>query len=120
MRSHPRPDPPPSELTPDERRRELAGLLARGRLRDRAVLAGEPSSPIPSEASFSTLEDVPDKSLTVHAGWRTRSTPRHEEMSMKAMKWERAFAALERMTVTQLRQKYGEVFGEETNGRNKA
>ena len=39
---------------------------------------------------------------------------------MKAMNWERAFAALERMTVTQLRQKYGEVFGEETNGRNKA
>lgn len=39
---------------------------------------------------------------------------------MKAMKWEREFAALERMTVTQLRQRYGEVFGEETNGRNKA
>ena len=39
---------------------------------------------------------------------------------MKAMKWERAFAALERMTVTQLRQRYGEVFGEQTNGRNKA
>ncbi len=39
---------------------------------------------------------------------------------MKAMNWERAFAALERMTVTQLRRRYGEVFGEETNGRNKA
>ena len=39
---------------------------------------------------------------------------------MKAMNWERAFAALERMTVTQLRQRYGEIFGEETNGRNKA
>lgn len=39
---------------------------------------------------------------------------------MKAMKWEREFAALERMTATQLRQRYGEVFGEETNGRNKA
>ena len=39
---------------------------------------------------------------------------------MKAMNWERAFAALARMTTDQLRQKYGEVFGEETNGRNKA
>ena len=39
---------------------------------------------------------------------------------MTGMNWERAFAALERMTVTLLRQKYGEVFGEETNGRNKA
>ena len=39
---------------------------------------------------------------------------------MKATNWERAFAALERMTVTQLRQRYGEVFGEETHGRNKA
>ena len=38
---------------------------------------------------------------------------------MKTMKWERAFAALERLTVTQLRQKYREVFGEQTNGRNK-
>ena len=39
---------------------------------------------------------------------------------MKAMTWERAFAALERMTVTQLRRKYSEVFGEETNGRDQA
>ena len=39
---------------------------------------------------------------------------------MKTMNWERAFAALERMTTDQLRQKYGEVFGEQTNGRNKA
>ena len=70
MRTDPRPDLSPSELTPDQRRRELAGLLARGlrRLRDRAALAGDPTSAIPSEASFSTLEAVPDKSLTVHAG----------------------------------------------------
>ena len=39
---------------------------------------------------------------------------------MKAMNWARAFAALERMTTDKLRQKYGEVFGEQTNGRNKA
>jgi len=32
----------------------------------------------------------------------------------------REVAALLRMTVKQLRQKYGEVFGEETNGHNKA
>ena len=70
MRTDPRPDLPPSELTPDQRRRELAGLLARGlrRLRDRAALPGEPTSAIPPEASFSTLEAVADKSLTVHAG----------------------------------------------------
>ena len=70
MRSHPRPEAPPSELTPDRRRRELAGLLARGlrRLRDRAALAGDLTSAIPTEASISTHEAVADKSLTVHAG----------------------------------------------------
>ena len=70
MRSHPRPESPPSELTPDQRRRELAAILARGlrRLRDRAALSSEPASTIPPEASFSTLEAVSDKSLTVHAG----------------------------------------------------
>jgi len=70
MRSDPRPDLHPSELTPDQRRRELAGLLARGprRLRDRAALTGEPTSAISPEASETTLEAVPHKSLTVHAG----------------------------------------------------
>ena len=70
MRTDPRPDLPPSELTPGQRRRELASILARAlrRLRDRAALTGEPTSANPSEASFSTLEAVPDKSLTVHAG----------------------------------------------------
>ena len=70
MRTDPRPYLPPSELTPDQRRRELAGILARGlrRLRDRAALAGEPTSANPSEASETTLEAVPDKSLTVYAG----------------------------------------------------
>ena len=70
MRSVPRPDLPPSELTSGQRRRELAGLLARGlrRLRDRAALAGKPTSANPSEASETTLEAVADKSLTVHAG----------------------------------------------------
>ncbi len=70
MRSHPRTEAPPSDLTPDQRRRELAGLLARGlrRLRDRAALGTDPTSANPSEASISTLEAVPDKSLTVHAG----------------------------------------------------
>ena len=68
MRTDPRPDPLPSELTPGQRRRELAALLARGRLRDHAALSGEPTVANPSEASFSTLEAVPAKSLTVHAG----------------------------------------------------
>ena len=39
---------------------------------------------------------------------------------MKGMNWEREFAALERMTTDKLRQRYGEVFGEETHSRNKA
>ena len=45
-------------------------LLADGlrRLRDRSALTGELTSANPSETSFSTLEAVPDKSLTVHAG----------------------------------------------------
>ena len=70
MRTDPRPDLPPSELTPDQRRRELAGIFARGlrRLRDRAALTGDPTSANPPSASNSTLEAVPDKSLTVHAG----------------------------------------------------
>ena len=70
MRTDPRPDRPPSELTPDQRRRELTGLFARGlrRLRDRIALPGEPTSALPPQASNSTLEAVPDKSLTVHAG----------------------------------------------------
>jgi len=70
MRSDPRPELPPSELTPDQRRRELAGLLARGlrRLRDRAALVTDPTSAISPEASNSALEAVADKSLTVHAG----------------------------------------------------
>ena len=81
MRTDPRPDPPPSELAPDQRRRELVGLLARGlrRLRDRAALAGEPTSANPSEALETTLEAVADKSLTVHAGRRTPRTPRRGE-----------------------------------------
>ena len=70
MRSVSLPDLPPSELTPDQRRRELAGIFARGlrRLRDRAALTGAPTATNPSEASNSTLEAVADKSLTVHAG----------------------------------------------------
>jgi len=70
MRSDPCPELPPSELTPDQRRRELAGLFARGlrRLRDRAALNAEAIPANPSGASFSTLEAVADKSLTVHAG----------------------------------------------------
>ena len=70
MRSDPHPDLPTSELTPDGRRRELAAIFARGllRLRDRAGLATEPTSSNPCEAANSTLEAVPDKSLTVHAG----------------------------------------------------
>ena len=70
MPSDPRPDLPPTELTSDQRRRELAAIFAQGLrgLRDRAALAGYPTSANPSEASETTLEAVPDKSLTVHAG----------------------------------------------------
>ena len=47
-----RPFAPPSELTADQRRRELAGILAAGvlRLRKRRLLAGEPAQ-MPRETS---------------------------------------------------------------------
>ena len=36
------------------------------------------------------------------------------------MNWSHEFAALERLSVKQLQSRSGEVFGEETHGRNKA
>lgn len=70
-----RPDLDPSLLTPDERRHELAAILAAGlrRLRDRHVLyaAGgdvPPAESAPTESSQDCLE-VPAKTvLSVHAG----------------------------------------------------
>ena len=61
---------PTSELTPDERRREVVSILATGlrRLRDRAALPVETSPSIPVESSNSSLEAVPANPLTVPAG----------------------------------------------------
>ena len=60
----------PSLMTPDERRRAIAELLAAGlrRLRDRAALGSVPSSENSSKHVGNTLEDVPDIALNVHAG----------------------------------------------------
>ncbi len=65
-----RPDLDPSLLTPDERRREVAAILAAGlrRLRDRAALASVPVLENPSETAEKPLEAVPENSLSVHVG----------------------------------------------------
>ena len=64
---------PPSDLAPEQRRRELAGILATGilRLRKHRLLTGEPGQApreISPESPASRLE-VSDKTvLSVHAG----------------------------------------------------
>ena len=65
-----RSDLDPVLMTPDERRREVAAILASGllRLRDRAALASDPTSENPSEPVENSLEAVPANPLTVHVG----------------------------------------------------
>jgi hypothetical protein len=62
-----RPDPDPLSLTPDQRLRELARILARGllRLRQRRI------SPAPGnceETGQNSLEVGPNPRLSVHTG----------------------------------------------------
>jgi hypothetical protein len=65
-----RPDLDPSQMTSDERRREVAAILAAGlrRLRDRAALASIPPSEIPSDTGEKPLEAVLENPLSVHVG----------------------------------------------------
>lgn len=77
-----RPDLDPSQMTPNERRRDAAAILASGlrRLRDRYALTACPVREIPSrsapeiapeilpEAAEKSLEAVPDNSLSGHVG----------------------------------------------------
>ena len=65
-----RTDLDPSQMTPDERRREVAAILATGvrRLRDRAALTSVPASEKPSNPDGTYLEAVPANPLTVHVG----------------------------------------------------
>ncbi len=68
-----RPDLDPSQMTPDERRREAVAILASGlrRLRDRYALEARPAPPVPEilpEAAEKSLEAVPDNPLSVHVG----------------------------------------------------
>jgi hypothetical protein len=65
-----RPDLDPSLLTPDERRREVAAILAAGlrRLRDRAALTSSSPPGNPSETGENSLEAVPENPLSVHVG----------------------------------------------------
>ena len=65
-----RPDLDPSLMTPDERRREVAAILAASlrRLRDRTALASVPASENPSDPLENSLEAVPANPLTVHVG----------------------------------------------------
>jgi hypothetical protein len=60
----------PSEMTPDERRREVVCILARGlhRLRDRYALDANPVPENPPDPSESCLEAVALNPLTVHDG----------------------------------------------------
>lgn len=63
----------PSELTPDERRRELVSILAAGvlRLRQRRLRAGEPPAPplkTTPEFSAGRLEVGAETVLSVHTG----------------------------------------------------
>ena len=60
-------------LTPEERRRRLASLLATGLLRLDSALRSPPSARMPtpentSESEANRLADSPDKSVTVSPG----------------------------------------------------
>lgn len=68
-----RPDYDPAQMTADERRGEVAAILASGlrRLRDRYALEtchAAPVPEIPSETAEKPLEAVPDNPLSVHVG----------------------------------------------------
>jgi hypothetical protein len=68
-----RPDLDPAQMTPDERRREVAAILAFGlcRLRDRHALEARPEQTIlesPSEAAKTPLEAAPENPLSVNVG----------------------------------------------------
>lgn len=67
-----RPDLDPVQMTPGERRREVAAILAAGvrRLRARSALESHQSSIAenPSEVGEKSLEAVPENPLTVHVG----------------------------------------------------
>ena len=68
-----RPFVPPSELSPEQRRRELTGILATGilRLRNRRLLGGEPGRAPRETSPESAVQglEVSDKTvLSVHAG----------------------------------------------------
>jgi hypothetical protein len=63
----------PTELSPEQRRHELTGILAVGvtRLRQRRLLAGEPAAPPPETApksAASCLEVRDETVLSVHTG----------------------------------------------------
>jgi hypothetical protein len=66
--------PDPAEMTPPQRRREIAGLLARGvrRVRERPA-ASEPPDPGPSQNSRESTRNLPPQALI--------SPPRRASMS---------------------------------------
>jgi len=60
----------PCQMTPDERRREVAVILATGlrRLRDRAALIPVAPAENPAEQVENRLEHLPTTALNVHTG----------------------------------------------------
>jgi hypothetical protein len=65
-----RPPVDPACMTPDERLREVAAILAVGlrRRRDRATLASVPAPEILADRAEKPLEAVPENPLSVHVG----------------------------------------------------
>ena len=108
----------PARLSPDERLREAAAILAAGvlRLRQRAALPAENGRKNLAESSPDGLE-FPRKRGSVCVlvnGFETRT--RSPNMTLNV---EKELAALRRMSVADLRSRYADVFGETTNTRHK-
>jgi Protein of unknown function (DUF2924) len=115
--------PHPASLSLEERASEVARILAAGLLRlaeNRASPADSGTDPTPKkppEFSLNCLELARETRLNVHTSWppRDHETP-EENMDFNVVK---EVAALQRLTVKQIRGRYAEVYGEETPARNK-
>ena len=103
-----------SELSPEDRCRELAIIFAKGiiRLRKFRLFCTDNSQNSSPECLDVSNETV----LSVNRvnGFESSRDKEHEMLNIA-----KEVAAMEWMTVDQLRARYAEVFGERTNGRHK-